>query len=252
MSKSVDKPLLGVTTLEELLTRTPWNVEDIISQDEVTHVLKIADCFWMHSGKPKDPHASLTSDKCSNGFINVLVALSYTQICDLLGAMIALKICTEYPGLDGHKTWVAGSAYAALDLSYTVALCLGARHLSLEKGPDGGQICQRFQIAPDETVIQVEELVTTLKTMDAVRRAIIEGNKASDGGLIPVRFAPFVATLVHRSPVEEFEGGPILWLAHYDIDTWGPGDCPLCAQGSERIKPKVPAENWLRLTGKLP
>lgn len=245
MKRLVYESLLEITTLEELLTVAPWNIEGILSQDDVTHVLKLTDCFWIHSGKPEDPHAILTGGKCSNGFINVLVALSYTPICDLLGAMIARKIEAEYPELGGQKTWVAGSAYAALDISHSVALHLGARHLQLEKGPDGDQVCQRFQVAPDETVVQVEELMTTLKTTNAVRQAIIKNNKT------PIRFAPFVTTLVHRSPDEEFEGGSILRLAHYDIETWDTVDvCPLCKGGSERIIPKIPDENWLRLTGK--
>ncbi|MDP3992750.1 MAG: hypothetical protein Q8Q05_00855 [bacterium] len=245
MEKS-ENNLLEVQTLEELLLTTDCCCCEPISQDEVTHILRLADCFWLHSGDPKDPHVVLTSDKCSNGFVNVLVALSYTQICNLFAAEIADKIEAVDPDLVGPKTWVVGSAYAALGLAQNVAHYLGARHAPLEKGPNDSQIWQRFQIAPDETVIQVEELITTLKTISAVRQGIIAGNQT------PVRFAPFVATIVHRSPVEEFEGGPILRLTHYDIETWEHEVCPLCAQGSERIKPKMPVENWLRLTGKLP
>jgi len=234
-------PILGATGLEDLLAVKAENMDDIITQDEVTHILRLADCFWQHSGKPEDPHAILTSGQHSNGFVNVLVALTPTPICKLFGTMIGRLIRQRYPELTGPKVWVIGSAYAAIDLSKDVANELGAQHGVPEK-IDDGQVWRRFQIPPDATVIQVEELVTTLKTLAAVRKAIIDGN----GG--PVTFAPFVVTLVNRSPLDKFEGSPIISLAHYDIQTWEPETCPLCDAGSEAIKPKVPTENWARLT----
>lgn len=234
--------ILAAQTIDEILDLRPDDIAGVMSQEEVTHILRLADCFWMHSGNPEDPHAILTSGKCSDGFVNVLPALSYTPICNLFGAMIARQIEQSYPNLHGRDVWVIGSAYAAIDLSKSVADCLGARHGCGEKDGDA-QRWQRLEIRPEDTVIQVEELMTTLKTLVAVRNGIIAGNST------PVRFAPFVATLVHRSPIEEFEGQPIFRLAHYDIETWEPEDCPLCKQGSERLKPKVPAENWQRLTG---
>jgi hypothetical protein len=62
-----------------------------------------------------------------------------------------------------------------------------------------------------------------------------------------VTFAPVVGVLVHRSDVYEVEGAPVIYLAHYDISVWDPVDCPLCARGSKRLRPK---QHWAELTGK--
>jgi hypothetical protein len=53
--------------------------------------------------------------------------------------------------------------------------------------------------------------------------------------------------LIHCSDKDEFEGGPILYLAHFDIKTWEQKDCPLCGAGSKRVKPE---QNWEELTRK--
>ena len=116
-----------------------------------------------------------------------------------------------------------------------------AQHDFTEKGPNKEQIWQRFVIEPEETVLQVEDLVTTTGTLQAVRDGIRKGNPH------PVKFAPVVMTLVHRSNVHEFQGTPILYFAHYDINTWDPDECPFCKAGSLRLRPK---QHWAELAGK--
>jgi hypothetical protein len=83
--------------------------------------------------------------------------------------------------------------------------------------------------------------MTTAGTLMAVREGIRRGNPS------PVKFASVVGVLVHRSDVYEIEGAPVVYLAHYDIKVWDPSDCPLCAAGSKRFRPK---QNWAKLTGK--
>lgn len=81
--------------------------------------------------------------------------------------------------------------------------------------------------------------MTTAGTALAVREGIRQGNPS------PVEFTPFVATLVHRSNIYEIEESPVIYLTHYDIDTWTPEECPLCKLGSPRVTPK---QNWDLLT----
>lgn len=216
-----------------------------MSEAGVTHILELCEALWLHSGDPKDPHAELTYGKCSNGFVDTLRALRYTNVCDILAYHMAHAIEAKLDEMD-YKVgieWVVGSDHAGAVFSHDVARCFMAQHDFTEKGgPDGKQqLWKRFAIQPDESVLQVEELMTTSGTLMAVRKGIRDGNPN------PVTFVPVVGVLVHRSGVYEFEGAPVVYLAHYDISVWEPKDCPLCAAGSKRLRPK---QNWAELTGR--
>jgi len=209
-----------------------------ITQEEFVAIFQMCDAFWMHSGDPKDPHAELTSGLCSNGFIDCLRALSYTGICQGMASQLVDRLYRRY---NGHIGWVVGSDHAGAAFSKDVANVLGARHDFTEKGPDKTQLWKRLVIPEGEVVLQIEELMTTSGTTMAVRNGIREGNPN------PVTFAPVVAVLVHRSDVQEIEGSPVVYPFHFDIWTAKPEDCPLCAAGSKRLRPKA---NWAELTGR--
>lgn len=208
-----------------------------LSPEEIDHILGLCDALWLHSGDPSAPHAELTRGMCSDGFVDVLRALSFTNVCRIMGLMMARKARERLDRVD----WVIGSDHAAVALSHSVGTWLCARHDSTEKGPGKTQLWNRFTIAPGEVVLQVEELVTSTRTLQAVRNGIRQGNPEK------VEFAPLVMTLVHRSKVHEIEGSPIFHLVHYDIKTWDPEVCPLCAAGSRPLRPK---QNWRKLTGR--
>jgi orotate phosphoribosyltransferase len=216
-----------------------------LTQAGVSNILKLCDALWIHSGNPNDPHAELTSGKCSNGFVDVLRALRYTNVCNILSYHMAHAIRSKLDDLSFNDTpeWVVGSDHAGAVFSHDVARWLGAQHDFTEKGQNKTQIWKRFIIEPEQAVLQVEELITTSGTLIAVRKGINEGNPN------PVTFVPVVGVLVHRSDVYEIDGAPVVYLAHYDIKVWNPDECPLCAAGSKRLRPK---QNWAALTGKVP
>lgn len=151
--------------------------------------------------------------------------------------------------VDGHglrPDWVVGSAYAAIAFSYEVARQMGARHGFVKKAPTSEKpkrmVWEDLQIPEGAKVLQCEELITTFGTTYEVRNAILEGNKER------VIFLPQVATIVYRP--EELDGevdSQVIPLLMRVVKTWDPNKCPLCAQGSPRVRP---AQNWARLTSK--
>jgi orotate phosphoribosyltransferase len=209
-----------------------------VTSEEFDHMLHLCDALWLHSGDPSAPHVELTSGKCSDGFVNTLRLLKYPNISMILADVMA-KIYRAHDPLNRKPDWVIGSDHAGATFSQNVALQLRAKHEFTEKGPDKTQLWKRETIGADELVVQQEELVTTLKTLDEVRKGIISGNAH------PVTFGYASMTLVHRSSSYEFEGKPILYFRHYDIQTWEPEECPLCAAGSPRLRPK---QHWAELT----
>jgi orotate phosphoribosyltransferase len=220
-----------------------------MSDEEFRHIFEVCDALWLHSGDPAQPHALLTQDGHSNGFVDTLRVLRFTNLCELFAYQLALVLRekTRYNWLTGEDVpdWVVGSDHAGAAFSHSVAMLFNAQHDFAEKGPDKTQVWNRFIIRPDEVVLQVEELVTTIGTMQAVRNGI----RNSQLHPYPIRFADVAATLVHRSPTFEIEGTPIIYRIHFDIEVWPPAECPLCAKGSKVLRPKA-GQNWQLLTGK--
>jgi len=200
----------------------------------------------MHPGatNPTAPHVQLTSGLHSDGFINALAAISYANICRIFAMSLQMKY---WASTRMTPTWVVGSDHAGVAISHAVAEVFGCRHDFTRKDPaTKGQVWERFVIGPSEVVLQVEDLMTTRGTTLAVRAGIRAAHP-----VYPIRFAPLVLTVVHRSAETEIEGDPIFWLVHYDIHTYEPPSCPLCSAGSPVFRPKQ-ADHWaeLQATGK--
>jgi orotate phosphoribosyltransferase len=247
-----------MTSLKDLLgfessTASKRLAGTTITQAGVSRILELCEALWLHSGNPEDPHAALTHGQCSNGYVDIPRALRYTVVSDILSYHLARAIEDRINQIDMDEDaltrlyasleWVVGSDHAGATFSHDVARWLGVKHEFTEKSVvnDHKQIWRRLTIRNGESVLQVEDLMTTGGTFMAVRNGIREDNP------YPVIFAPVVGVLVHRSNIYTIEGAPVVYLAHYDISVWDPKDCPLCAAGSKRLRPK---ENWAELTGK--
>jgi len=215
-----------------------------VTPEVVTHFFRQAEAYWQHDGDLSKPHAELTSGNCSDGFVDVLRLLRYTPVCELFARELVYALL--FHGND-HSTyssvdWVVGSDHAGAGISHSVACRLRAQHDFTEKADCGNvkrQVWKRHQIPAGQKILQVEELITTFATLEAVRRGLNEGN------LEPVDYADAILTVVNRSGQTHFGGSPILSLVDFDIKVWQPDKCPLCAAGSPRLKPK---KNWAALT----
>ncbi len=203
-----------------------------LTEEEFFHMLTVCDALWRHSGDLRDPHAEITTGRCSTSLVDTLRVLRFTNLCQLLAAQTARHIRALY---DGSIDWVVGSSHAAATFSYAVATFLNAQHDFTEKGPNGTQIWNRFVIRPDEVVFQVEELVTSGQSFRAVRKGIEDGNPH------PVTFAPLAFSLINRTEIKEIDGTPLHWTYVIPIEVFEPDECPLCRAGSKRMRPK---QNW--------
>jgi orotate phosphoribosyltransferase len=164
-----------------------------IDGSHLIDVMKKCDAIWIHNGDPERAHAKLTSGKCSNGFFNCLKALKYVNLNEMFAYHLATKIRKEIG--DMRVDWVIGSPMAGITFSYAVARHLGAGiQMFTEKDPkvEGGMLWKREVIPEGDSVLQIEELITTSKTLNAVRDAIERDNP------YPVNWIPVIGVLVHR------------------------------------------------------
>ncbi len=231
--------------LKTLLSLRPhmYHGRSILSV-EILSWFKVCEAYWTHSGKPRDPHAELTSGNCSNGFFDCLRVLRYVDLSIILAQQLGSKLRSQIG--DVHVDWVIASPMAGITFGSNVAKALGATSMFFtEKDPavKGGMIWNRMQIPEGETVLQIEELITTSKTLNAVKTAVDEGNKA------PVNWLPVIGSLVHRPEklVDEYAGRKVISLIEKEVWNKPQDECPLCKAGSKRYKPKVDG-NWEILT----
>lgn len=216
-----------------------------LTQEEILEFFSVLDAFWMHSGDPKDPHAELTSGLCSNGFFDCLRVLSYLNLSDILAYQMARKVRNVIGSQ--RIDWTIGSPMAGITFAHDVGRYLEAtQNMCLEKDPADKKrmLWNRMKIPEGETVLQIEELITTAHTLNEVERAIREGNKDQ------VSFLPYVPVLVHRPPklpMEYYGERKVIPLVEKEIWAVPQDQCPLCRAGSKRYKPKA---NWAALTGK--
>jgi len=203
---------------------------------------------WWYDGDPdpKKAHAKLTSGKCSDGYYNCRDLFGKNpRICAIFAVQLVRILCNA--GLVGEFDWVVGSSYSAMTLSYEVAKILGVSHGFTETEKDGPKKKRqiwRDNIPAGSKILQVEELITTLKTTWQVRKAVLESNPDQ------VEFLPYVATAVHRPaklPIDYGDQWKIIAFLKKAVWADEPEKCPYCKVGSKRYKPKA---NWAKLTGK--
>lgn len=218
----------------------------LLSVKEILSWFDLCDAGWMHDGDPKKPHAELTSGKCSNGFFDCMRVLCYPSLRRILAHQLVLKLKFCQKLSNNQVDWVIGSSSAAITFSGDVAYGFKAIHGFTEKDPSDPkkQVWRRMMIPEGASVLQVEELITTAKTFNEVRRAVIAGNSG------PVNFSKIIGVLIHRPPkvpVDYGDNKKVIALVEKEVWAVEPEDCPLCAKGSKPLRPKT---HWKELTGK--
>lgn len=218
-----------------------------IPEEEIIRWFEILDACWVHSGRPEDPHAELTTGLCSNGFFDCLRVLKYINLSEILAVQLALKLERIIgPERINQIGWVIGSPMAAITFSHDVAKAMGIPiSMFTEKDPANPKkiIWKRMAIPAGEKVLQIEELITTSHTLLEGEKAVREGNPN------PIEFVPYVGAVVHRPPkmVDNYEGKKVVAIIEKEIWAVPQDGCGLCKKGSKRLKPK---SNWAELTGK--
>lgn len=167
-------------------------------------------------------HFRLTSGRHSDTFLQCSQVMQYPKH--------AARICEELARLfEGSQVdLVAGPAMGGIVLAYEVARSLGARTIFAEK--ENGKMAFRrgFAIRPGESVLLVEDAVSTGGSVNEVAEAV-----AQAGGRITG-----VGALVDRSGEKVTFGVPFKPLITMDIRSYSPAECPMCRDGVPLTLPK--------------
>ncbi|MBI2097127.1 MAG: hypothetical protein HYT40_03210 [Candidatus Sungbacteria bacterium] len=230
----------------------------MLTDDEVLAIYDEAGATWFFDyrrGVPGAPHAILTSGKHSDGYVDSRKVLSRPHlttklIYELVRRLYKRNVLVELVDV------IVSSTYSAVPFGYELARQLNyvgqvrARFEYVEKNPafetdkTAPRFFCKFTVAEGEHVLQAEELITTLETTIAVRRAVEVENPHGR-----IRWNPDIACGILRPDSDRslMATGDIICLAKKVVKAWSSEECILCKQGSPALKPK---SHWAELTGK--
>jgi orotate phosphoribosyltransferase len=215
-------------------------IEDGLPEELLSH----CDAIWIYSEKAGEPHAILTSGAHSNGYINLNAVLQFPNLCQILAKQLIEAWINEWPQVSYKKVdAIASTTFAAIPLGQEVAKQLRAMFVFTEKKEGQQKWSGRFELPEGATILQVEELITTLGTARQVKEAILVSNPSVK--FLGVNGKTIVMTVVHRParlPIPDTDY-IVASLITKEIHNWAPELCPLCEKGSPALKPKL---NWQR------
>ncbi|MCW1891805.1 MAG: hypothetical protein KIH65_001000 [Candidatus Uhrbacteria bacterium] len=203
--------------------------------------------LWIHDDNPKRPHALLTSGKHSSGFFNSEFVIEDVEMLAEASGDLIQRLLSVSPSLPVHR--IMGPAMGAIALAFAVADAY--YHLSavedditwgyFVKEGEGGEkrmTIPRANIKEGDNILLTEDVITTAGSLALAEKAVLERG---------ANVLPYILALVNRSGLETvLDGKRIIALINHPMPMWAPEACPLCAAGSEAIRPKG-TENWKRL-----
>jgi orotate phosphoribosyltransferase len=195
---------------------------------------------WRYSGKSGEPHALLASGLHSNAYFDLsYLFFKEPRKVPVLAQYLVKKLEKEFDL--SSVTVVVSSAMTAIVFGHEVAKVLGVKFAYCEKEGEVQRL-KRFSLGNNDVVLQIEELITALKTTRQVTETVKSNNPQveflkDEGG------KTVVGTIVHRPAklLIEHKDYRIISILETEVHNWEPEQCPLCKQGSQALKPKL---NW--------
>ncbi len=166
-------------------------------------------------------HFRLTSGRHSSQYMQCAQVLQYpeyaSQLCrDLAERFAGMKVDT-----------VIGPALGGIIVAYEVGRAMGVRTIFTEREQGVMALRRGFIIEPGEKVLVVEDVVTTGGSV----KEVIEVVRQKGGEVAGV------GVLVDRSNGKVDFGVKTAAVLSMEIQSYDPGDCPLCREGLPVVKP---------------
>jgi orotate phosphoribosyltransferase len=180
-------------------------------------------------GALKDGHFVLASGRHSNRYIEKFDLLRQPQATEAACRGFAKRFNGD--GVDV----VAGPSTGGMILAFEIARQLGVASAYAERRAEG-QSEREFRrgtnFIPGQRVLLVDDILTTGGSIRETLAALAKQ---------PVEIVG-IGVLVDRSGGKtRFGGLPLFAMATLDVETWEPGECPLCGAGLPVSKPGTTA-----------
>ena len=176
---------------------------------------------FRQSGALLEGHFILSSGLHSPNYLQCALALQYPADTAKFGKAIAEHF------VDKDIETVASPAIGGLVIGYAVAAALNVRFIWTER-QDGRMTLRRgFSVREGERILVVEDVITT----GGSTRECIDALEANGGKVVGA------ASIIDRSNGVADVGVPRVALVSMEVPSYQPEDCPLCAEGTEAVKP---------------
>ncbi len=177
--------------------------------------------MFRESGALLEGHFRLSSGLHSPGYLQCALVLQHPRHAEALGAGIGALTHAWAP------TVVLSPALGGIVIGQEVGRALGVRAIFAER-TDGTLALRRgFTLAATDRVVVVEDVLTTGgSTRETIEVAVAHGATVVGA-----------ASIMDRSAGRHGLAVPFAALCPMDLPTYQPDACPLCAAGSEAIKP---------------
>jgi len=177
--------------------------------------------IFKSTGALLEGHFRLTSGLHSPNYFQCAKVLQYPAYAEQFCLEIADRFRAERVDV------VVSPAIGGIVVGQEVARLLGCRAIFAEREDNAMTLRRGFEIKPGESVLAVEDVVTT---GGSVKEVIALAQQA---GAV-VKGAAF---LVDRSSGRAAFTVPFFAALQMEVVTYSPDDCPLCKQGLVVVKP---------------
>lgn len=181
-------------------------------------------------------HFKLSSGNHSEYYLQSAKVLEDPKTAKLLADALAAIIKEDGIAIDT----VCAPALGGLIAGFALATALDVRSIFAERVNGEMQIRRGFEIKPGEKVLVCEDIITTGGSAMEAAKAIeaLGGEVVGFAALANRGFCKREGSALERKVNCALpENKPLFALADFDFEMYAPENCPLCADGSEAIKP---------------
>ncbi|OHD89564.1 orotate phosphoribosyltransferase [Sulfuricurvum sp. RIFCSPLOWO2_12_FULL_43_24] len=192
--------------------------------------------IYLDASAMLEGHFKLSSGNHSAYYLQSAKVLEQPRTAKLLADALAANIQKNGIEIDT----VCAPALGGLIAGFALATALDKRSIFAERVNGEMQIRRGFEITPGEKVLICEDIITTGGSAMEAAKAI-----EALGGVV-VGFAALAnrgfckrdgSALERKTNCALPADKPLFALADFDFEMYAPENCPLCADGSEAIKP---------------
>ena len=176
---------------------------------------------FRQSGALLEGHFILSSGLHSPNYLQCALALQYPSDAARFGRAIADRF------VEANIETVASPAIGGLIIGYAVAAALNVRFLWTERQNGEMTLRRGFSLKAGERILVVEDVITT----GGSTRECIAALAAAGGKVVAA------ASIIDRSGGAADVGVPRIALESMEVPSYKPEECPLCAAGTEAVKP---------------
>jgi orotate phosphoribosyltransferase len=192
--------------------------------------------IYMNANAMLEGHFKLSSGNHSQYYLQSAKVLEDPKTAKLLADALALKIQENGIEIDT----VCAPALGGLIAGFALATALDRRSIFAERVNGEMQIRRGFEITPGEKVLICEDIITTGGSAMEAAKAIeaLGGEVVGFAALANRGFCKREgSTLERKANCALPSDKPLFALADFNFEMYAPESCPLCADGSEAIKP---------------